>query len=356
MSRRRWVVVVAALVVLDGGGCDKTPRASAPPASPAPTWLKGQLHAHTDNSGDGRTAPAEVARWYAARGYDFIVFTDHNVVTPGLRSGELLALPGVELTQNLETCEPPPAAGQHCLLHVNALIVDAGHDAEVTLPADTTAREAIYGASVEWARAHGAVAQLNHPNFHYAADAATIARLARRGLVLLEIANEAWDSENAGDATHPSTEALWDAVLSEGVTVYATATDDAHHYDDADAVRAAGGHPFTGDHGFVMVHAAKDPSSIREALRRGDFYASTGVLLDSAAVEGNDLVIRVADTGSGPYQLTFIGQGGRVLHTATGTTARFPLADAPPGYLRAVIRDSRGRKAWVQPVPTRGRS
>ena len=44
-------------------------------------FLKGQLHLHTGNSGDSATPPADAARWYAARGYDFIVVTDHNVVT-----------------------------------------------------------------------------------------------------------------------------------------------------------------------------------------------------------------------------------------------------------------------------------
>ena len=46
-----------------------------------PGYLKGQLHLHTNNSGDSATPPADVVRWYAARGYDFIVVTDHNRVT-----------------------------------------------------------------------------------------------------------------------------------------------------------------------------------------------------------------------------------------------------------------------------------
>src|SRR5262249_42784870 len=43
-----------------------------------PMYLKGQLHMHTNNSGDSATPPADAVRWYAAHGYDFVVVTDHN--------------------------------------------------------------------------------------------------------------------------------------------------------------------------------------------------------------------------------------------------------------------------------------
>src|SRR3954462_4810528 len=84
-------------------------------------FLKGQLHVHSANSGDSQTPPADVVRWYARRGYDFIVFTDHQRVTTAAAAGEMLVIPGVELTQNLERCAPPPPPGLQCLLHVNAL-------------------------------------------------------------------------------------------------------------------------------------------------------------------------------------------------------------------------------------------
>ncbi len=49
-----------------------------------------------------------------------------------------------------------------------------------------------------------------------------------------EVANEAVDSNNEGDATTPSTERLWDQVLDAGGRIYGVASDDAHHYADAD--------------------------------------------------------------------------------------------------------------------------
>ena len=87
-------------------------EAAVVPTEPArgPGWLKGQLHLHSSASGDSETPPGDVVRWYAEHGYDFIVFTDHNRITQVPGPEGLLVMPGIELTQNLERCEPPSPA------------------------------------------------------------------------------------------------------------------------------------------------------------------------------------------------------------------------------------------------------
>lgn len=317
-------------------------------------FLKGQLHLHSSNSGDSATSPAEVVRWYESRGYDFIVFTDHERVTSvtPTATSSMLVIPGVELTQNLKRCEPPPPPGQSCLLHVNALFVTPPPGGAVPwLPAGGVDRLGRYRRALAATKTLGGIAQLNHPNFHYAADAHLVTALAREGLTLLEIANEAWDSNNEPqDGRHPATEAIWDAALTAGANVFGTATDDAHHYDDAASARARGESVYLGDRGFVMVRARKESGAIREALARGDFYASTGVLLKRIDRTAAALEIEVADRSPGSHRFTLIGSGGRELARAEGRRATFRLAEARGGYARAVVADSRGRKAWVQPV------
>jgi len=320
--------------------------------TPAPTFLKGQLHLHSNRSGDSDTPPAEVVRWYARHGYDFIVFTDHNRITQEPSTPTLLVIPGVELTQNKQRCTPPPPPGRQCLLHVNALFVTPPFMGLIPWgPPSDSSRAEIYGRAIDAARRMKGIAQLNHPNFHYGADGPLVATLAREGLTLLEIANRSWDSNDVPDERgRPSSEAIWDAALTAGATVYGTATDDAHHYFDADAAGSLGRPVFRGDLGFVMVRARKEPPDIRAALERGDFYASTGVLLERVDRTETRLEIEVDDRSPGSHRFAFVGAGGKTLARAVGRRATFTLAGARGGYVRAVIEDGAGRRAWVQPV------
>jgi hypothetical protein len=321
-------------------------------AAAEPEFLKGQLHLHTGNSGDSATPPADVVRWYAARGYDFIVVTDHNFVTTAASTPSMLVIPGVELTQNVDRCTPPPPSGMRCLLHVNALFVTPPRDGKIPWsPSAGPTRAAIYQRALLTTRALGGVAQLNHPNFHHAADAALIAKLAADGLTLMEIANRSWDSNDVpAEPGRPSTEAIWDQALTAGATVYGTATDDAHHYFDATAAGARGASVFPGDLGFVMVRAARQPAAIRDAVARGDFYASTGVLLARIDRTSERLEIAVDPRSPGRHAFTFIGASGRVLGRGDGRVASFPLRGARGGYVRAVVENPRGQRAWVQPL------
>ena len=45
-------------------------------------WYKGNMHTHTFWS-DGDDFPENVAKWYKDNGYNFLVFTDHNIVLEG---------------------------------------------------------------------------------------------------------------------------------------------------------------------------------------------------------------------------------------------------------------------------------
>ncbi len=319
------------------------------PAGPAPkpSFLKGQLHLHSNNSGDSETPPGDVARWYAEHGYDFIVFTDHNRITDVSTPGDLLVIPGMEITINVERCEPPPQ-GPLCPLHVNALFVDPTRTpAEQPDPADLR-RTTLFAWGIAKARSLGALPQINHPNFHWAADADTIAAVAD-GPMLLEVANEAIDSVNAGDATHPSTFAIWDQLLARGVHVWGTATDDAHHYADAERVRARGELAFEGDRGWVMVRAPRGANAdqLRDAMARGEFYATNGAVLDDVVCDSGGLLVwpQAPDAevrcfaGGEPFPAEPAESSHRVCR----------LASTPGAYVRAEIVGADGRRAWTQP-------
>lgn len=334
---------------------------AAPPAAAGPRWLKGNTHTHTDSSGDSHTSNPDVVRWYTEHGYDFVVFTDHNLVNRYDNPGPLLVLPGVELTNNPAACDPPPPEPNgHCRIHVNALFVERD-----TLPdtnsvkldwqeKDSPLRLDKYQRAIDATNALGGVVQINHPNWHWGMDGPMLAALARRGAVLVEIANQAFLPWNMGRTSkktrYPSMDEIWDAALTAGATIWGVASDDAHNYYDVTYQREKGngfGYPAGG--GFVMVWAEKNPAAIREAMIAGRFYSSTGVVLRRAEVERGELVIEVAPEFS-PHSVTFIGTGGAVLATHDDVTgARHPLAGLT-GYVRAVVRDKYGQRAWTQPM------
>lgn len=355
----------AALDHLPAPSAAPVPAAVAPPPAPplpapetpvvdAVAWLKGNLHTHTSYSADSGTQPRDVVRWYDDAGYDFIVLTDHNHVTRAPGTGRLLVIPGVELTHKTPTCEPPPPdPDQDCRIHVNALFVAGEREGKIKWdPGDVVARADKYQRAFDAAAGLGAVVQINHPNWYWGMTTELVTDLGRRGALLLEISNRqfaVWDRGRPGK--YPSTEELWDAALGAGLTMWGVAVDDGHNYWDVARRRARGldeGYPAGG--AFVMVRARRSVAAIRRAIERGQFYSSTGILLERAGRAGDHYEVVVAD-GFPPYTFTFIGTGGEPLRSVRDDrSARFPLASVPPGYLRVNVEDRYGQRAWTQPI------
>jgi hypothetical protein len=99
-----------------------------------------------------------------------------------------------------------------------------------------------------------------------------------------------------------------------------------------------------------MVHARRDEGAIRRALATGDFYASNGVVLERLEVAGGTLRLAVAGAAAERAETAFVGAGGRVLARTRGREAAFALASLAGGYVRAVVTDAAGHRAWMQPV------
>lgn len=334
--------------VIDGGG-DASAGATLA-RSPLPRgFLRGQLHAHTSESEDSATPPASVQAWYGARGYDFVVITDHNHVTD-TPDGAVLTIPGVELTKNLRACDPPAPFGVACALHVNALFVTAPAAGGKVDPGDGAHvdRLSVYRGEVAQAKTLHGIAMLNHPNMFSGADTAIAEALVRDGMLLLEVANQAWDAKNEGDGERRSTEAMWDALLARGLRVFGTATDDAHHYADADAMRARDQRPFPGDLGFVVVHAAKNAQSIRGAIERGDFYASTGLVFETHVRSATSITLGVH--GDAPIDYEVVARDGTVTRRERATKLEVKLRPDDGPYVRVRAKRDDGAIAFSQPI------
>lgn len=327
---------------------------SGAPADAPEVWLKGSTHVHARPSGDSSTPVADVVRWYERHGYDFIVLTDHNKVSevePASTVGSiavrapaqgLIVLAGVELTHNPSGCTPPRHESGRCRIHVNLLGVTARPTGKIDW-ADRKTHERVkkYAAALVQQQQLGGLAQLNHPNWYWGMTADLLTELAARGFALVEVSNAAFASWGLGDAAHPSMDALWDGALTQGAHLWGVASDDAHAY------QADGGGTYPAGGGWIEVKARRDPQAILAAIAAGHFYASTGVTLARAEVDGDELVVEVAPSERGTFTIELIENGKQVDRQTTRTVRR---ALPATGYVRAVVTRADGAKAWVQPA------
>ncbi|MGD9902507.1 MAG: CehA/McbA family metallohydrolase [Vicinamibacterales bacterium] len=336
MARAGVLVLVAALggaVVLGSSGAGTAPAQPAPDRSTW-RWYKGNTHAHTLKS-DGDSTPDEVTRWYKEHGYQFLVLSDHNVLTP---IAELARLHGEPERFLLVAGEEVTDAFDGKPLHVNGVnvtgLVEPRHGASVV---DTLQR------NTDAIREAGGVPHVNHPNFGWAISPDDLQALQR--YQLLEIFNGHPAVNNLGGGDRPGMEAVWDRLLTAGRRVYGIAVDDAHYFKRPWDPRA----PKPGQ-GWVVVRAPRlDAAALMASLEAGEFYASTGIEFDAYTADTAAIAVRVRPLGDTRFRSALIGPGGAVLATADGPTARFPLAGRT-GYARLVVTDSNGATAWGQPV------
>jgi hypothetical protein len=283
---------------------------------------------------DGDSTPEEVTRWYRERDYQFLVLSDHNVLTAidalsrqFAAPGQFLLVPGEEVTDAFDR-KP---------LHINGLnverLVEPQHGTSV---ADTLQR------NVDAIREARGIPHINHPNFGWAIGGGDIAALERYRL--LEIFNGHPLVNNLGGGDAPGMEEVWDRLLRAGRRVYGLAVDDAHYFKRPWDPKA----PRPGQ-GWVMVRAPRlETAAILASLEAGEFYASTGVTLDAYDADATAITLRAKADGDARFRFALVDASG-VVERADGPAARFALAGRR-GYARVVVTDSNGGTAWTQPV------
>ena len=298
-------------------------------------WYKGNTHTHTLNT-DGRDVPYDVAKWYRENGYNFVVITDHEYITNVTplndllgRTGSFLVISGQEVTDRSE--EKP--------IHSNGLGLT-----KAIMPSKLANKVASLQKNIDNIRAAGGIPQLNHPNFGWALSAAEIKPL--KGLRLMEIYNGHPMVNNFGGGPgFPSAEAIWDEVLTAGMTIYAIGDDDVHQlHSKGEAIEALPGQS------WIYVRAAElTPSAILTAIDNGNFYASTGVELADYKGDRNEVSIKIKATNFSKYRIQFIGSGGKVLQESSEPNAVYKVK-GNEGYVRVKVLESNGKIAWTQPV------
>ena len=309
-------------------------------------WFKGNIHTHTNAGGsrigypDGDPAadsdPETVTRWYRRHGYDFLVLSDHNHRTlleykPGKRRfSKPLMIPGEEVSLRIHNGTKA--------IHLGAIGIT-----RYVEPIEADEVVPTLQANVDAIRDAGGIAAINHPNFTWAFDHEVIRQV--RGAHLLEIYNGHPKVNVYGAGGKPGYEEIWDRVLSSGLPIWGVATDDSHQFKGE-----FGPQRINPGRCWIMVKAARlDEDSIMNSLRSGEFYASTGVILEKLEQGESGISLRVCQDADSVYTTRIVGADNVTLKETFGTEAAY----SPRGgerYFRASITSSSGAQAWTHPV------
>ena len=280
--------------------------------------LKVNLHMHTSRS-DGDLPVLEAIAAYEKAGYDAIAITDHRVLTrvPEYRGGMVL-LPGMEWDSNQRR------HGET----VHLLGIGMGADFGYAKRGQADAQGFIDAVGEA-----GGLSFLCHP--HWSMNRLETI-LGLKGIAGAEVFNSVSRPPYGVDRADASF--VFDMAAAEGRMLPTIAADDSRHY----ASEAFGG--------FIYLNARKDKDSIMAALKAGDYHASQGPRILKADYE--DGIVTV--TTSPVKHITFHSNlPWTPMRCVTGeglTQARYQVRhDYGEQFIRAVIVDEAGRKAWLHP-------
>lgn len=396
-------------------------------------WFKGNLHTHSFWS-DGDDYLESIALWYRDHDYQFLAFTDHNTLADRERWIDVeKSKTGPTAFEKLQKNFPDGWIQQRktdagktevrlkTFLEVSARFNDPGkflliQGEEVT---DSFGKSPIHmNASnvkeVITPRKGNSVAEtiqnntdalisqrertgqpmmihLNHPNFGWGITAEDLMRV--RGENFFEVYNGHPGVNNSGDATHASTERIWDIINTRRLSefdlplLYGLATDDGHSYHKIPSRSSEPGR------GWVMVLAPSlEAGNLINALENGQFYSSSGVALSAVTTSAEGLEVQIQPSAETTYRIEFIGTRkgfdpkhepvldkdgkplrvteryssdiGKVLATVEGTAGTYKFT-GDELYVRARITSSRKHpnpseigefeRAWTQPLRGPGR-
>ena len=293
-------------------------------------WYRGNLHLHTKRS-DGSHSPEDTVQFYQDSGYDFVAITDH---TPLLGEGavpphpaETLSREGFLVLHGAEYAWNPNGETVH------VVVVGAGYGIQPTPDPDPS----------DWLRKWWDADGFSWYAHPYWSNNSTDALERMSFLPGVEI----WNFVCEMGANKGLSAPYVDRLLARQKHHCILAVDDCH-----DLYKHSRG-------GWVMVKAQElSQAAIIAALRRGDFYASSGPTIEAITAESGRLIVR-----SSPVRVAKLimkNGGGQRIEFPRGSTftdAEFMFdcqnlgADQP--YLRVEVEDEWGRCAWSQAVSTR---
>ncbi len=278
-------------------------------------WFKGNLHTHTTAS-DGKYTPEEVLRMYKDRGYDFLAITDHWVYREGENFEGMCVLSGAEynIYKGDKFCPRKPH------------IVCIGTEREPDIEDTKWQNEQIIIDKINEA---GGIAIWGHPAWSMSSPE-EMAQTS--GYVGVEIYNHAcatdeWSRGYSG--VHV------DCTYSRKRDFFVTACDDLH----AGTIG-----------GYICVKAKSNSrEDILSAIRKGEFYASSGPEIINISLRGNRIYVECSPAEKAAFLSSSVWTPGRVKYGRGETEFSYEIQPYEE-YVRVEITDKNGNTAYSQPI------
>ena len=291
--------------------------------------LKGGLHCHTTRS-DGKGNPDEVIRLHAANGYDFLAVTDHrkyNYQNYAPETG-ITIIPGMEMDSSIEG----PFVHCHHIVSIGPKKEDGnGFEQDECfdrlIHKDLAACNTGTQEMINWLHENKNLTIYCHPEW---------SGMTAREFEGLEgnFAMEIWNSGAVIENGLDTNAAYWDELLAQGKRIWGVATDDGHAM-----------HQHC--NGWVMVNSENNVSSILEALEKGAFYASCGPEIYDFYVEDGMAYVKCSEV----EEIQFLHlRAPYLLTTGDAVTSGSVKLRKGTEYIRAVVKDKEGRRAWTNPI------
>lgn len=290
-------------------------------------WYKGNLHSHSSIS-DGQNRPEDLIREYKENGYDFLSITDHNIYSDFSNENcdGFLTIPGVErdifVTGEIFKL-------YHILGIDNSLKKKNYLNGEVIEKPEWTGINAAQ-AIIDDLEDHSNFVILAHPVWSRT-ELSDIIDL--KNLIGIEIYNHVCDLE----WQHGYSELYWDSLLRHGIKVWGFATDDTHE----------NRHKFGG---WIVVKAKElTLPAISEALLAGSFYSSTGPEIFNFYVNEKEVVVECSPVQTINF-ITYDNLGRCYYKKDEVISNATHFLNGCEKYVRVEITDTKGKKAWSNPI------
>ena len=312
-------------------------------------WFKGNTHCHSSKS-DGRATPANVAKYYKSKGYDFTVISDHNYLTPVTDWAEkagILGIPACELTGS-EFCHVVGLNIKSSIKPTEYSYKDMAQKFQNNIYAEKLSEKELLKAiilqdAIDKIIADGGIPILCHPSWHWTFDAKIA--LALKNWKFFEVCNAGPDCNSYPTPMFSSGDEIWDTLLSEGKYVFGIASDDAHEYYLPYEPRGS----FAGK-GYIMVRSSKlSIENILTSILNGDFYSTTGIEIKEYSVDKKGIHIEINPLEQEKTCFQFFGENGKILQNSFGTKTFYEFTGKEK-YVRARLSSTSGFWAWTLPI------